>query len=162
MKVDLDAIKARLQAATPGPWKDTGWSSIKAATGDWVCQFFDKLEISQRRTKANLHFVAHAPEDITTLLAEVERLRAQVNDLRDALVKGHGVMDNAEMGIIALEAENERLNIAKGMVTQLQAEVERLQEEFDRERAARLDAEKARDLLQQGNSVLLAELAAAR
>ena len=56
------------------------------------------------------------------LLADAEHLREQADDLRNTLVKGHGVMDNAETGIIALEAENERLNIAGGIVNQLQAE----------------------------------------
>ena len=55
--LDLEAIKARATAATEGPW-------------EW-----DDPTIGQ--------FLAHAREDIPALLAEVERLRGQLDNPRD-------------------------------------------------------------------------------
>lgn len=52
---DLAAIRARLEAATPGPW---------------TAKSFDPDD----------QFIAHAPSDIAALLAEVERLRRLVEE----------------------------------------------------------------------------------
>jgi hypothetical protein len=58
--LDLDQIKARRAAITRQPW------SASTATGR--------------------EFIAHAPDDIDRLVAEVERLRDENQRLRDALV----------------------------------------------------------------------------
>lgn len=52
---DLAAIRARLEAATPGPW---------------TAKSFDPDD----------QFIAHAPGDIAALLAEVERLHRLVEE----------------------------------------------------------------------------------
>lgn len=52
--LDLDAIEARVAAASPGPW---------VITGDNPCSNGDGP------------FIAHAREDVPALLAEVRRLR---------------------------------------------------------------------------------------
>lgn len=53
----LDAIRARVEAATPGPWQ------VIATAG----------------------FIASAREDVSALLAEVERLRAELDTVGEAL-----------------------------------------------------------------------------
>lgn len=87
--LDLDAIRARLDAACPGPWKvyngnegsvdygplwavandafhnppeddDTPWIAVDVHTG----------------LQADAEFIAHARQDIPALLAEIDRLRA--------------------------------------------------------------------------------------
>jgi len=68
--LDLIQIKARLQTITPGPWE------IKL--GDLHCIVpEDSNGISDWR------FCSHAPEDIAMLLAEVEQLRFQFDQQRE-------------------------------------------------------------------------------
>ncbi|MEU2924162.1 hypothetical protein ABZ636_03745 [Streptomyces sp. NPDC007251] len=103
--LDLDAIQARTEAATPGPWgtyhdgseldyidiaadleeTDTGFRCRRqiAMTVDepidndpshkeWT------VEQDRQQIHADAAFIAHAPEDIAALLAEVHRLRAEL------------------------------------------------------------------------------------
>ncbi len=89
----LAAIKARCEAATPGPWKDEyaeleGFASILRHDGtDWhqVCD-------------ADQHdrpFIAHARSDVPWLLAEIERLEAALQEIaglpyqRSEVISGH-------------------------------------------------------------------------
>lgn len=78
-ELDLEPIRARLEAAAPGPWE-----VAKVWGGDW---FFDGPYIwdngpdntgEPATDKANAVFIANAPTDIAALLAEVERLRKEV------------------------------------------------------------------------------------
>jgi len=59
MNIDLDAIKARLDAATSGPW----WTDDTA--------------------EMDAVLIAHAPGDLAALVAEVERLRERIADFED-------------------------------------------------------------------------------
>lgn len=77
MTVDLDAIKARLAAATPGPWShdEPYLRAIRNRSGTEVAS----AHISYGGTGRGAWFpdadlIAHAPEDLATLVAEVERL----------------------------------------------------------------------------------------
>lgn len=71
---ELDAIKARCEAAMPAPWYNFG---------DWMVHTesdVDKNGIHHEKVigtfkKHSADFIAHARTDIPTLLAEVERLR---------------------------------------------------------------------------------------
>jgi hypothetical protein len=67
---DLEAIKERLAAATPGPW--TQWAT------HYVCDKREKIAGPMLARDADL--IAHAPEDLAALVEEVERLRADLND----------------------------------------------------------------------------------
>jgi hypothetical protein len=95
-KQRLDAIRARCEAATPGPWRDgdygqmvwatnpyghgdmrvadvRGWGHL---TGVGTCNFTpDKAAEIQ---DANYAFIAHARTDVPDLLAEVERLNEEL------------------------------------------------------------------------------------
>lgn len=87
---DLEAIKARLAAATPGPWSDD-WTGRGPLDTHWSCQP-DYKEIirmegsdswggcnhSLRCDAADASLIAHAPADLAALVAEVEELRATV------------------------------------------------------------------------------------
>ena len=80
----LDAIEQRTKAATDGPWtlhEDDGdtfrapaWE-VQAATGEMVARVRDWAS-------ADAEFIAHAPEDVHALLAEVRRLRAAMGEIQ--------------------------------------------------------------------------------
>jgi hypothetical protein len=65
--LDLEPIRAREAAATPGPWTE-GTLSFR----EW------------RMSRNNIVFAARARTDIPALLAEVERLREENEELRAA------------------------------------------------------------------------------
>jgi hypothetical protein len=76
--LDLKPIKARLAAATPGPWAEFAESGdwwIGRVSDDpqldtaWICDSNEPME------QADIEFITHAPVDIAALIAEVERLR---------------------------------------------------------------------------------------
>lgn len=69
-------IKAREQAATPGPWRYSDVAcEIWNEDGDTVVGGVDSEEVSISDT--DTAFIAHARTDIPALLAEVERLAAE-------------------------------------------------------------------------------------
>jgi len=68
----LDAIKARCEAATPGPWT--------VSLGDLHC-----IIPEDSNGINDWHFCANAREDVPALVAEVERLQAEVERLRAEL-----------------------------------------------------------------------------
>lgn len=82
-RLNLDAIRDRATAATPGPWV-TGdriglesWQAVLSPTGRMVGLDWDQSG------KADAAFIASAREDVPTLLAEVDRLRARVAALEE-------------------------------------------------------------------------------
>ena len=78
MSLDLDPIKAREAAATPGPWKvvDPGYRvAVDDGTGFLVANTF---MAPSSRDLPDARFIAHARTDVPALLAEVERLRAEL------------------------------------------------------------------------------------
>lgn len=83
--LDLDAIKARCEAATPGPWiaetetdgdQHEWWSYVVGVRAEvpeqwqWVFKFDDDYGTDQT---ADATFIAHARTDVPALVAEVER-----------------------------------------------------------------------------------------
>ena len=83
---ELAAIKARCEAATPGPWKPyiegrNHWSgSSFIMTGEGATRGED-IELTGA-TEADYDFIAHARQDIPRLLEEVEGLRKLVKPHR--------------------------------------------------------------------------------
>ena len=82
--LDLEPIKERLAAATPGPWRV--WHDpdpSKAGTAVETAWCYGDIEgdteliTDYLPTGADAEMIAHAPEDIAALVAEVERLRAE-------------------------------------------------------------------------------------
>ena len=79
--IDLDAIEARLAAATPGPWDTDGttvWAYVivpdpRDQTGQTPIQ---DRELVAQSGGADADLIAHAPTDLAALVAEVRALRA--------------------------------------------------------------------------------------
>lgn len=78
----VEEIRARLDAATPGPWGtderyhgkvycDDSLGSMVADTGSRYT-----IAITREKEAANADLIAHAPADLAWCLAEIERLRA--------------------------------------------------------------------------------------
>jgi hypothetical protein len=82
---DLDAMRARIAAATPGPWtsivegrdQTSGSSFIQTATQDLYVSGEDYVGGGGHAT-ADLDFIANARQDMPRLIAEVERLRQEL------------------------------------------------------------------------------------
>lgn len=75
-KKDLEAIKRRAEAATPGPW---GAGANLSDGGDEYDVFGPNPKkgpafIANYAKKQDAKFIAHAREDVPALVAEVERL----------------------------------------------------------------------------------------
>lgn len=72
--LDLDAIRACCEAASPGEWRREGVSVVTDRAN--ICVTCDG-GTSAGEQQANAAFIAHAHQDVPALLAEVERLRGQ-------------------------------------------------------------------------------------
>ncbi len=78
--LDLPAIAARTDAATPGPWSSTATYPHLVMQPDddgWMISF----NLAGKMVE-DAAFVAHAREDVPALLAEVQRLRAELIHFR--------------------------------------------------------------------------------
>ena len=82
-ELDLEAIKARCEAATPGPWHQLFNTTDGPGVG--IYKNLDQRQQSMlacRMSDGDQIFVAHARADVPALVAEVERLR-------EALMRAH-------------------------------------------------------------------------
>lgn len=70
----LAAIKARAEAATPGPWAWGG--DVLFGRDHWDGPLLATRVDGQRAEDAD--FITHARADVEVLLAEVDRLRGKV------------------------------------------------------------------------------------
>ena len=89
---DLAAIRARVAAATPGPWEAAVCRQSVFDGSDWcgvapvplqgtrwgVCLTGRMGAPEEGQSIADAELIAHAPTDLLALCAEVERLRAEV------------------------------------------------------------------------------------
>ena len=85
---DIEAIKARCEAATEGPWilwdgweRGSGISCVASLgrEGDWqdrLTPTYDGKEI--QGPTADFEFIAHARQDIPSLIKRVEELQREV------------------------------------------------------------------------------------
>jgi len=88
---ELAAMKARVEATTPGPWTSyiegrdhtSGDSFIQTATQDIYISAEDYLGGGGHR-RADQDFIAHARQDMPRLIAEVERLRSRLRQPIDS------------------------------------------------------------------------------
>lgn len=92
--LDLDAVKARIAKATPGPWE---WSirpkrhmlehRFSARGFFTVLETQGDVEADYPCAKdADRDLIEHAPTDLAALVAEVERLRAELTAESTAVV----------------------------------------------------------------------------
>lgn len=96
---ELDAIHGRLAAITEWPWIAFCRTGVRHRMGITNKRLFDDgdapevldvVELGEGtggiKSEANAEFIAHAPDDIARLLAEVERLKRVSRYLAERLV----------------------------------------------------------------------------
>lgn len=94
MKLDLEVVKARLVKATPSPWEWIVWprrNMLVHRTGMktllTVLETQGDVEADYPcANDADRDLIEHAPTDLAALIAEVERLRAELTAERAAVV----------------------------------------------------------------------------
>jgi hypothetical protein len=112
VSLDLDAIKARTEAATPGPW-------FSERCGDFDDPSFVIAAVVRDRYGDNALncgsdeplavFLAAARTDVLELVAEIERLRQQVAVLTAKLESAERMRETSRLRSERLVAEVERL-----------------------------------------------------
>jgi hypothetical protein len=100
--LDLEPIKARMEAATEGPWHKL----FSTASGPSVGIYKDQNQRHQQTlayglSDNNQDFVAHSRTDIPALVAEVEMLREALGEAVDIL--GNDLMDRIGGAAKAME-----------------------------------------------------------
>jgi hypothetical protein len=87
--LDLEAIAARCEAATPGPWEviedalvETVWLNAATPGDDKPIALFDYRSGAVNR--ANAHFVARSRQDVLVLLAAMRSMQQRIQDLLEA------------------------------------------------------------------------------
>ena len=99
MSPDLEAIKARAEAATPGPWAVPGANVFRVIAPEaehhnprmGACPPYPWRVIAEPSSydpsAADAEFIAHARTDVPDLVAEVERLRTELIGWQDGYVR---------------------------------------------------------------------------
>lgn len=147
MTIDLDAIRGRLEAATPGPWTTGGIfdprgpNPKQSVWGPTAPGMQSGVLVVDRAPKADATLIAHAPADIAALLDEVDRLtadrtadrerfRAALEDSQRAFVRALGVVTaERDAAVQAVEREHEGCN---AHTERLQADAAAVTAERDR------------------------------
>jgi hypothetical protein len=116
--LDLDAIEARANAATPGPWTQEG--NLVGEQGNEGQDLFHVLStvrngrVAWDEVAPNAAFIAHAREDIPALVARVRELELTVRDLLAATVphpKEHPATHAAQRRAYAVLGEDPRAHM---------------------------------------------------
>lgn len=104
----LAEIRARAEAATAGPWCTDDWEIYQGeryeAGAEWIGETCRAVGQSQE-DRANAAFVAAARSDVPALLAEVERLRAELADAANLRDHWHGDARASHAHIKTLQAD---------------------------------------------------------
>ena len=74
----LAAIRARAEAATPGPWHDDQDGMVYSTCQPGCAVVINDIDLAVE----DAEFIAHAREDIPALVAEVERLQTELARMR--------------------------------------------------------------------------------
>lgn len=83
-KLDLEAIKARYEAASMGPWTTMEWALTYVCVDSDIEQDRERplaecyYHVGRYPAEANAEFIAHARSDIPRLVARVEQLEQLV------------------------------------------------------------------------------------
>lgn len=145
--LDLDAIEARANAATDGPWvvkHEPAWEADNVQHPDvitvgaqmWeaddepmtVCLVSTDHEDDPVDVLLDAEFIAHARTDVPALVAEVRRLR---EESAKATAWHTEALDDLARAVCALDT-------SKAIASERRARVNRLVEAVERERAERL------------------------
>jgi hypothetical protein len=108
-QLDLEPIKARCAAATPGWWKVSG-DTLVANAGNGPMLPLDGWP------RADRVFVEHARDDVPALVAEAEELRAAAARQATAYATAVARVAQLEREAAALQAENARFRAALEMI----------------------------------------------
>jgi beta-galactosidase GanA len=81
---ELQAIRARAEAATSGPWERVGYDNDPYLSCTWRIAGPTYYNLAVNANKADAEFIAAARQDIPRLLDEVERLRSVLEREREA------------------------------------------------------------------------------
>ena len=122
VELDLDAIEARVNAATPGPWwvEQVGDFGVESAVIECVRWrgYLNTLHLGEDTPTAE--FIAHAREDVPALVAEVRRLTAEAATQREWFEAADAAADRRLDQSIAWM---ERAEAAEAEVVTLRAKV---------------------------------------
>lgn len=85
----LAEIKAREQAATPGPWeeKTNRHPQCNGEPWGWISGAAGNITWSGYVGKTNADFIAHARTDIPALISEVEQMTKQLEEWRTTYIR---------------------------------------------------------------------------
>jgi hypothetical protein len=108
---ELEAIRKRAEAATPGPWLNTRWhvATEPDTTGGYppsqesICETFDGEYIENPNGLKDAEFIAHDRQDVPNLLAEIERLSKTLDYINDLAGEFFTVED--EEGVFSIPNE---------------------------------------------------------
>ena len=109
----LDAIQERVDAATPGPWavdSDDPSYIIYSEKGGWdglVIAYVAEQDGALFPVEHNGALIANAPQDLTDLLTEVERLRALTTVDDDMVERAARVLNEEDETPGTLSWDNE-------------------------------------------------------
>ena len=78
---DLAAMKDRLRKTTPGPWVSYVEGRDHTSGSSFIMTGGDDIALSGA-TADDQDFIAHARQDVETLIREIERLRDLCGDVR--------------------------------------------------------------------------------
>lgn len=91
MMLDLDPIKKRCEAATPGPWPCRSFRNVLDGTVSKFLQFNnERVFVSFDKDR---EFISTSREDIPALIAEIEQLRSKIADAKSILSRARGGRD---------------------------------------------------------------------
>ena len=114
--IDKEAIKARLDAATPGPWREgkvsgTVVSDTPQTWNDGLdYEYYGGYPICESALTGDLEFIANAPTDIAELLVEVERLEGELAKFKPCEVSKnhyHWLPDHSQEKVRVYHKEGE-------------------------------------------------------
>ena len=77
---EISEIKMRCARATAGPWKSYVEAREKISGPDFIVTAGEDLYLTGA-TIDDQDFIAHARQDIPRLIAEIERLRAELEEI---------------------------------------------------------------------------------
>src|SRR5690606_21978359 len=86
----LAAIRARAEAATPGPWHDDQDGMVYSTCQPGCAVVINDIDLAVE----DAEFIAHAREDIPALVAEVERLQVELARVRPVVEAARMALDD--------------------------------------------------------------------
>lgn len=110
MSLDIDAIKARADAATPGPWEAKCIHVYMGGEGQYRVGPPNRPPSFQGVVSpSDAEFFAHAREDVPALVAEVERQDEVIRINHDGADYAEQLLEQARAEVARLAAANTHL-----------------------------------------------------